>query len=115
MSLLNKNYFLHNKGLVLLGASCGIVIAILFGCWARPSGFMFVPLAVTPFITCPLTLRTQQGRLWWSAYCGLVTCLVVVSLVRLPHPLAWVNLMLCAVFGIFTVCLRWSPPSGRLP
>ena len=110
MSLLTRDYLMQNKWLALLGALCGIGVAVLFGFGSRQNGFMLVWLCILPFISCPLTLKTPIGRLWWGAYGGLVVSLVAIYFVRLPHPLAWVCLIACAACGVLTVCLRRSPP-----
>ena len=112
MSLLTKDYFFQNKGLALLGATCGIAIAALFGLGSHKVGFMLVWLVVQPLISGSFTLKTQASRLWCGAYIILLVCLVLVYLVRLPHPVAWIGLVLCAVCGILTTCLRRNPPPG---
>lgn len=108
--MLTRDYFLHHKWLVLLGAISGIALAALVGLGAHSVVFLFAWMAVMPFVTCPLTLKTRAGRLWWAAYVGLVLCLALVYHIRLPHPLAWVIAVACAWFGVVTVCLRWAAP-----
>jgi hypothetical protein len=83
MRLLTKDYFIRNKWLALLGAVCGIGIAALFGLGSHFVAFMFPWLIVSPFINCPLTLKTQVGGIWWAAYACLVANLAIVYFVRL--------------------------------
>ena len=110
MSILTRDYFTQTKWYALLGAFCGTALAALFGFGSHSAGWMLIWLLLAPFLNGPLTLRTQVGRLWWGAYGGLVACLTVIYVVRLPHPMAWVGLALCAGLGIIIVCLRWRPP-----
>ena len=110
MNLWTKDYFIRNRRLALLGAICGAALAALFGLGSHSVSFLFAWLVVMPFVHCPLTLRTQAGRVWWEAYACLCACLVIIYLVRLPHPLAWAALMLSGGCGVVTVCLRWKAP-----
>ncbi len=118
MSVLNKGYFLRNKGLALLGAGCGIGLALL-GFGSRPFGWVLLWMMVArPFFTRRLWFTTRVGRIRWGAYGVMVACLLLIHAVRLPHPLAWISLVLCAGCGVITVCLGYNPPpnmSSELP
>lgn len=111
MGVLTRDYFIQNKWFTLSGALCGLAIALLFGLGLRSIGWMLIWLPILPLFNCPLTMKTLAGRIWWEAYCGLMICLAVISLIRLPHPLAWADLILCAGLGVIIVCLRWRPPT----
>ena len=119
MSVFNKGYFLRNKGLALLGAGCGTGLALLLGFGPRPFGWVLIWMVAGPFFTGRLWFTTRIGRIWWGAYGVMIACLLLIHAVRMPHPLAWISLVLCAGCGVITVCLRYNPPppnmSSELP
>ena len=106
MNLLTTTDIPRRRHDVLLGALCGLALAVVFGWWHGSLLHLGGLLVVRSFYRAPFTLKTSLGRQLWTAYASLLGCCVLlVYCPRLPTLWAWLGWIGCVMGGIATVCL----------
>jgi hypothetical protein len=99
-------YFAQHSRLVFGGMAVGgIAVALV---WLQPQMREFALLwAIVFALLCsPFTLKTQSGRIWWTAYVCFVCSCVGCAFFGWHNLIGWLCAALAVVSSGITLCLR---------